>query len=219
MNTDVGMICSPPGLSSLVPNVSSSLNSSSMIGNVIDPFVNAQLPTSSAPVAGFSAAPGAEHSAQKHQQQLQQQQQQQHLTNGVDGQKKIVMDYEADFPTLPAASPQYAIPTAVTQSALTQIFHIPSEERRYRDESDHAFGEKNQEQQECNTIMGKTSKSALVMYLMVRRETRGEYQMGIFMLVVPAISLKDLMRANGQKQHNFSCTVHCNDDRFFVSFV
>jgi predicted PilT family ATPase len=44
----------------------------------------------------------------------------------------------------------------VRPTVVTQIFHFPAEERRYLSANDHSFGDKNQEQDECNGIMQKT---------------------------------------------------------------
>lgn len=118
--------------------------------------------------ATFAMAPGAEHSAHKLQQQHQLV-----TTAGPSvntessSHKKIVMDYESDFPTLaPSDQPLTTLNPAwnmksnktmpVKSTTVTQVFQFPSEERRYLMSNEHGFGEKNQEHEECSTIMQKT---------------------------------------------------------------
>uniref|UniRef100_A0A915KBY2 K Homology domain-containing protein n=1 Tax=Romanomermis culicivorax TaxID=13658 RepID=A0A915KBY2_ROMCU len=132
----------------------------------------------------FAVAPGAEHSAHK----LQQQQNMssttpaavtttnnghQHHAMDSQSQKKIVMDYESDFPTLapidnqnvPSSSAstwsnQNAKPMmSVKSTTVTQVFHFPADERRHLNMSDQGFGDKSQEQDECNNISLKTGTS------------------------------------------------------------
>jgi len=145
------------------------------------------------PNVTFAVAPGAEHTAHKlAQQHLQQQLQQHHIVQQMHldqqtlpaqlldqhaaAQKKIVLNYEDDFPTLAGHDPTgllahapgvigaggwtgaktQAVMQPVKRSDVTQIFHLPAEERRYREGQEHQFGEKSQEQQDCNEIMQKT---------------------------------------------------------------
>uniref|UniRef100_A0A5S6Q752 K Homology domain-containing protein n=1 Tax=Trichuris muris TaxID=70415 RepID=A0A5S6Q752_TRIMR len=176
MNPDVGMMYSSPSLN-LVSSDPRSMTSSPMIGlSRENNLVNANLPPSTASmliVPTFPMAPGAEHSAQKHQQlqqqrqqQLQQQQQhnqqqaqQQTNVSQLDQHRKIVMDYEEDFPCLepsvaPVQAPRTAPAPVIRRSNVTQIFQLPYEERRYRQTSD--VGERTGEQVACNEIMQKT---------------------------------------------------------------
>ncbi|KRZ09939.1 Vigilin, partial [Trichinella zimbabwensis] len=181
MNPDISMMYSSPSLN-MVSTDSLTLNGSPMLGNTMDSLhvVTSCLGPVAQSAPAFPVAPGAEHSAQKQQQQQQQQQhqhqQQQQIQNQqpfigsgtVEQNRKIVMDYEADFPKL-ATSTNASGPTlsalattpAIRSTTVTQIFQLPYEERKFRVKQDNQYGsnERNSEQIECNEIMQKTATS------------------------------------------------------------
>ncbi|KRY35703.1 Vigilin [Trichinella spiralis] len=179
MNPDISMMYSSPSLN-MVSTDSLTLNGSPMLGNTMDSLhvVTSCLGPVAQSAPAFPVAPGAEHSAQKQQQQQQQQQQQHHQqqqnqqpfigSGTVEQNRKIVMDYEADFPKLATSTnapgttlSALATTPAIRSTTVTQIFQLPYEERKFRVKQDNQYGsnERNSEQIECNDIMQKTATS------------------------------------------------------------
>ncbi|XP_003373803.1 general transcription factor 3C polypeptide 2 [Trichinella spiralis] len=194
MNPDISMMYSSPSLN-MVSTDSLTLNGSPMLGNTMDSLhvVTSCLGPVAQSAPAFPVAPGAEHSAQKQQQQQQQQQQQHHQqqqnqqpfigSGTVEQNRKIVMDYEADFPKLATSTnapgttlSALATTPAIRSTTVTQIFQLPYEERKFRVKQDNQYGsnERNSEQIECNDIMQKTDASAsdklVFHFLLLRRE-------------------------------------------------
>ncbi|OUC47027.1 hypothetical protein D917_07247 [Trichinella nativa] len=140
MNPDISMMYSSPSLN-MVSTDSLTLNGSPMLGNTMDSLhvVTSCLGPVAQSAPAFPVAP--------------------------EQNRKIVMDYEADFPKLATSTnapgttlSALATTPAIRSTTVTQIFQLPYEERKFRVKQDNQYGsnERNSEQIECNDIMQKT---------------------------------------------------------------